>query len=129
MSKRLRTFITEEINTFNENHFKEIVKNRQVALATIENDMKDYLYTIIWEDRTPGLMKTVKDSLDKILSEYVKKGTIYNYFNKCDNENNQSNDLLIIDTYLERNKGEGILVNNITVMPSNMIIEKGFKGF
>ena len=129
MSKRLRAFITEEVATFNENFVKEIMKNRQAELSNIENDMKEYLYSVIWEERTPDLMKVIKENLDKILSDYTNKGVIYNYYNKCDTENNQSNDFLVIDTYVEMNKGEGIVVNNITVMPSNMIIEKGFKGF
>ena len=119
MSKRLRTFIEKEI------------KEQEVQdLKLIENDITNYMQGVMFEFNTPEIRKTIKENVDKILEEYAKKGIIYNYFAKCDSENNTipvvDNSIGVLDIYIEKNKEEGIVVNNVTISRTSSIIKGGF---
>ena len=113
MSNKLRGFIESEIN-------KE-------EINLIETDIENYMKSIMWEFNTPAFRKTIKENVDKIMEKYTKSNMIYNYYVKCDNENNIDNNMSIIDVYLEKDKGDSVILNSIVIKPKGEISKNGFK--
>ena len=83
-----------------------------------------------WKFNTPDTRAEIKLKADVICETYVSRNGLYNYFNKCDEENNPP-DLIdrqigVIDTYVEPIKGMGVIVNNITILRTGAIEAGGF---
>jgi predicted DNA-binding protein len=112
MSKKLRSFIEKEIKIEEE-------------IKLIENDILEYMQGVMWQFNTPEVRKTIKEDVDNILSKYKDRGIIYDYFNKCDEENNTAplidNQVGVLDTFIQKIKDGPYLVNNITVLRSGEI--------
>jgi len=83
-----------------------------------------------WKFNTPEIRSEIKLRADVICEKYVSRNGLYNYFNKCDEENNTSeiidNQIGVLDTYVEPIKGMGIIVNNITILRTGAIQAGGF---
>ena len=112
MSKKLRSFIEKEIKMEEE-------------IKLIENDILEYMQGVMWQFNTPEVRKTIKEDVDNILSKYKDRGIIYDYFNKCDEENNTAplidNQVGVLSTFIQKTKDDPYLVNNITVLRSGEI--------
>jgi hypothetical protein len=83
-----------------------------------------------WKFNTPDVRAEIKLRADVICEQYVNLNGLYNYFNKCDDENNTveliSRQIGVLDTYVEPVLGMGIIVNNITILRTGSIQSGGF---
>ena len=100
------------------------------VLIELERELTAMLQTFQWKFNTPDIRAEIKLRADIICSGYVNKNGLYNYFNKCDSENNTStlidNQIGVLDTYVEPIKGMEIIVNNVTVLRTGAIASGGF---
>jgi hypothetical protein len=100
------------------------------VLIELERDLTAMLLDYQWKFNTPEVRAEIKLKADAICEKYVNKNGLYNYFNKCDDENNTP-DLIdrqigVIDTFVEPIKGMGIIVNNVTILRTGSIEAGGF---
>jgi hypothetical protein len=100
------------------------------VLIELERELTAMLLDYQWKFNTPEIRAEIKLKADAICEKYVNKNGLYNYFNKCDDENNTP-DLIdrqigVIDTFVEPIKGMGIIVNNITILRTGAIEAGGF---
>jgi hypothetical protein len=129
--KRNRGFIIETENTA-QTIYKSalsLIHVREV-LIELERELGNMLLDFQWKFNTPDVRAEIKLKADVICETYVARNGLYNYFNKCDDENNPP-DLIdrqigVIDTYVEPIKGMGIIVNNITILRTGAIEAGGF---
>ena len=100
------------------------------VLIELERDLADMLLDFQWKFNTPEVRAEIKLRADVICETFVSKNGLYDYFNKCDQENNNStiidNQMGVLDTYVEPIKGMGIIVNNITILSTGAIQAGGF---
>ncbi len=79
---------------------------------------------------TADIRAEIKLRADIICEQYVNRRGLYNYFNKCDEENNTpeiiDNQIGVLDTYVEPIKGMGVIVNNVTILRTGAIQAGGF---
>ena len=99
-------------------------------LIELENELTEMLKNFQWKFNTADTRAEIKLRADVICASYVNRNGLYNYFNKCDSENNTSelidNQIGVLDTYVEPIKGLQVIVNNITVLKTGAIQSGGF---
>ena len=100
------------------------------VLIELERDLTAMLLQFQWTFNTQDTRAEIKLRADVICAGYVNKNGLYNYFNKCDAENNTpeliDNQIGVLDTYVEPIKGLAVIVNNITVLKTGSIQSGGF---
>jgi len=100
------------------------------VLIELERQLSDMLLDFQWKFNTADVRAEIKLRADVICETFVSKNGLYNYFNKCDAENNTAtiidNQIGVLDTYVEPIKGMGVIVNNITVLRTGQISSGGF---
>ena len=129
--KRNRGYIIETENTA-QTLYKSALSYIHVreVLIELERELSRMLLDFQWKFNTPEIRAEIKLRADVICEKYVSRNGLYNYFNKCDEENNTSevidNQIGVLDTYVEPIKGMGIIVNNITILRTGAIQAGGF---
>lgn len=129
--KRNRGYIIETENTAQTLNRSALsfIHVREV-LIELERELSRMLLDFQWKFNTPEIRAEIKLRADVICERYVNRNGLYNYFNKCDDENNTSeiidNQIGVIDTFVEPIKGMGIIVNNITILRTGAIQAGGF---
>jgi hypothetical protein len=129
--KRNRGFIIETENT-GQTLYKSALSYLHVreVLIELERELAAMLLEFQWKFNTPEIRAEIKLRADVICEKYVNKNGLYNYFNKCDEENNTptiiDNQIGVLDTYVEPIKGMGVIVNNITILRTGAIQAGGF---
>jgi hypothetical protein len=100
------------------------------VLIELERELAAMLMNFQWKFNTADIRAEIKLRADVICAGFVNKNGLYNYFNKCDSENNTStlidNQIGVLDTYVEPIKGMAVIVNNITVLRTGAIASGGF---
>jgi hypothetical protein len=100
------------------------------VLIELERELSAMLLEFHWKFNTAEIRAEIKLRADVICEKYVNKNGLYNYFNKCDEENNTptiiDNQIGVLDTYVEGIKGLGVIVNNITILRTGAINAGGF---
>lgn len=129
--KRNRGFVIETENTA-QTIYKSALSYIHVreVLIELERELGNMLLDFQWKFNTADVRAEIKLKADVICETYVARNGLYNYFNKCDEENNTP-DLIdrqigVLDTYVEPIKGMGIIVNNITILRTGAIEAGGF---
>jgi hypothetical protein len=129
--RRNRGFVIETENTA-QVIYKSALSLLHVreVLIELERELGNMLLDFQWKFNTPDTRAEIKLKADVICETYVARNGLYNYFNKCDEENNPP-DLIdrqigVIDTYVEPIKGMGVIVNNITILRTGAIEAGGF---
>lgn len=100
------------------------------VLIELENQLTTMLQDFQWKFNTADIRAEIKLRADVICAQFVNQNGLYNYFNKCDSENNTpdliDNQVGVLDTYVEPIKGLQVIVNNITVLKTGAIQSGGF---
>jgi hypothetical protein len=129
--KRNRGFVIETENT-GQTLYKSALSYLHVreVLIELERELSAMLLEFQWRFNTSDVRAEIKLRADSICERYVNRNGLYNYFNKCDEENNTQeiidNQIGVLDTYVEPIKGMGIIVNNITILRTGAIQAGGF---
>lgn len=130
--KKNRGYVIETENTAQTDYKSALsyIHCREV-LVELERDLSAMLLDFQWKYNTTQTRAEIKQRADAICSTYVSKNGLYNYFNKCDQENNTQiiidNQIGVLDTYVEIIRGMGIIVNNITILKTGAISSGGFQ--
>lgn len=130
--KKNRGYVIETENTAQTDYKSALsyIHCREV-LVELERDLSAMLLDFQWKYNTTQTRAEIKQRADSICSSYVSKNGLYNYFNKCDQENNTQliidNQIGVLDTYVEIIKGMGVIVNNITILKTGAIASGGFQ--
>jgi hypothetical protein len=100
------------------------------VLIELERELSRMLLDFQWQFNTPEIRSEIKLRADVICETYVSRNGLFNYFNKCDEENNTpdviDNQVGVLDTYVEPIKGMGVIVNNVTILRTGAIQSGGF---
>jgi hypothetical protein len=100
------------------------------VLIELERELADMLRQFQWKANTPDVRAEIKLRADAICESYRSRAGLFNYFNKCDEENNTdeiiSNMIGVLDTYVEPIMNMGIIVNNVTILRPGAIRSGGF---
>lgn len=129
--KRNRGFIIETENTA-QTLFTSALSYLHVreVLIELERELSRMLLDFQWKFNTPEIRAEIKLRADVICETYVSRNGLFNYFNKCDEENNTpdiiDNQIGVLDTYVEPIKGMGVIVNNVTILRTGAIQSGGF---
>ena len=129
--KRNRGFIIETENTAQTlvTSALSYIHVREV-LIELERELSNMLLDFQWKFNTPEIRAEIKLRADSICETYRSRNGLYNYFNKCDEENNTNeiidNQIGVLDTFVEPIKGMGIIVNNVTILRTGAIQSGGF---
>jgi len=129
--KRNRGFVIETENTA-QTLYKSALSYLHVreVLIELERELSAMLLEFQWKFNTAEIRAEIKLRADVICEKYVNKNGLYNYFNKCDEENNTptiiDNQIGVLDTYVEPIRGMGVIVNNITILRTGAINAGGF---
>lgn len=129
--KRNRGFIIETENT-SQTLYKSALSSIHVreVLIELEKELADMLLNFQWKYNTPETRAEIKLRADVICERFVNRKGLYNYFNKCDEENNTqdliTNQIGLLSTYVEPIMGLKILVNEITILRTGSIQSGGF---
>jgi len=129
--KRNRGFVIETENT-GQTLYKSALSYLHVreVLIELERELSSMLLEFQWRYNTADVRAEIKLRADSICEKYVNRNGLYNYFNKCDEENNTQeiidNQIGVLDTYVEPIKAMGIIVNNITILRTGAIQAGGF---
>jgi hypothetical protein len=129
--KRNRGYVIETENTA-QTLYKSALSYIHVreVLIELERELSAMLLDFQWRFNTSEVRTEIKLRADAICERYVNRNGLYNYFNKCDEENNTAdiidNQIGVLDTYVEPIKGMAIIVNNITILRTGAISAGGF---
>ena len=129
--KRNRGYVIETENTAQTLYRSALsyIHVREV-LIELERELSAMLLEFQWRFNTSEVRAEIKLRADVICEKYVNKNGLFNYFNKCDEENNTpeiiDNQIGVLDTYVEPIKGMGVIVNNITILRTGAIEAGGF---
>lgn len=129
--KRNRGYIIDTENTA-QTLYKSALSYLHVreVLIELERELSRMLLDFQWKFNTADIRAEIKLRADIICEQYVNKKGLYNYFNKCDEENNTpdliDNQIGVLDTYVEPIKGMGVIVNNVTILRTGAIQSGGF---
>ena len=129
--KRNRGYIIETENT-GQTLYKSALSYLHVreVLIELERELSRMLLDFQWKFNTADVRAEIKLRADIICEQYVNKKGLYNYFNKCDEENNTpdviDNQIGVLDTYVEPIKAMGVIVNNVTILRTGAIQSGGF---
>lgn len=101
-------------------------------LIELERELAAMLLQFQWKFNTQDTRSEIKLRADSICAKYASRNGLYDYYNKCDDENNPpnliDNQIGVLDTYVEPIKGLQAIVNNITVLKTGAIQSGGFSG-
>ena len=129
--KKNRGFVIETENTA-QTLYKSALSYIHVreVLIELERALSAMLLEFQWRFNTAETRAEIKLRADAICESYVSRNGLFNYFNKCDEENNTQtiidNQIGVLDTYVEPIKGMGIIVNNVTILRTGAIQSGGF---
>jgi len=129
--KRNRGYIIETENTA-QTLFTSALSYLHVreVLIELERELSRMLLDFQRQFNTPEIRSEIKLRADVICETYVNRNGLFNYFNKCDEENNTpdviDNQVGVLDTYVEPIKGMGVIVNNVTILRTGAIQSGGF---
>ena len=129
--KRNRGYIIETENT-GQTLYKSALSYLHVreVLIELERELSRMLLDFQWKFNTADVRAEIKLRADIICEQYVNRKGLYNYFNKCDEENNTpdviDNQIGVLDTYVEPIKAMGVIVNNVTILRTGAIQSGGF---
>jgi hypothetical protein len=129
--KKNRGFVIETENTAQTLYRSALsyIHVREV-LIELERSLSAMLLEFQWRFNTAETRAEIKLRADAICESYVSRNGLFNYFNKCDEENNTQtiidNQIGVLDTYVEPIKGMGIIVNNVTILRTGAIESGGF---
>ena len=130
--KRNRGFVIETENTA-QTLYKSALSYLHVreVLIELERELSAMLLEFQWKFNTADVRAEIKLRADVICEKFINRNGLYNYFNKCDEENNTStiidNQIGVLDTYVEPIKGMGVIVNNVTILRTGAINSGGFQ--
>ena len=130
--KRNRGFVIETENTAQTEYASALsyIHVREV-LIELERALSAMLLDFQWKFNTSDIRAEIKLRADVICEQFVNKNGLYNYFNKCDSENNTpeliDRQIGVLDTYVEPIKSMGIIVNNVTILRTGAIQSGGFQ--
>jgi hypothetical protein len=130
--KRNRGYIIETENTAQTLYRSALsfIHVREV-LIELERELSAMLLEFQWRFNTSDVRAEIKLRADTICEKYVNKNGLFNYFNKCDEENNTTeiidNQIGVLDTYVEPIRAMGVIVNNITILRTGAIAAGGFQ--
>jgi len=129
--KKNRGFVIETENTAQTLYRSALsyIHVREV-LIELERELSAMLLDFQWRFNTAETRAEIKLRADSICESYVNRNGLFNYFNKCDEENNTQiiidSQIGVLDTYVEPIKGMGIIVNNVTILRTGAIQSGGF---
>ncbi len=129
--KRNRGYVIETENTAQTLYRSALsfIHVREV-LIELERELSSMLLEFQWRFNTAEVRAEIKLRADVICEKYVNRNGLFNYFNKCDEENNTpeiiDNQIGVLDTYVEPIKAMGVIVNNITILRTGAIAAGGF---
>jgi hypothetical protein len=93
-------------------------------IKELEHDIFNILLTLGKLYNTEENRQYVWEIVAKLLkNNYVLLGKIYNYFVKCDMENNPNDFIECVDVYIEVNQGESVLVCNCVISSDSYCTE------
>ena len=131
VNKRNRGFAIETENTAQvlANSSLSFIHVREVMIE-LERALVDMLAEFQWSFNTPEIRSEIKLRADAICEDFVNRNGLFNFFNKCDGENNTP-DLIdqqigVLDTFIEPIQGMAVIVNNITILRTGAIESGGF---
>lgn len=130
--KRNRGYVIETENT-GQTLYRSALSYIHVreVLIELERELSAMLLEFQWRFNTSSVRSEIKLRADTICEKYVNRNGLFNYFNKCDEENNTpdiiDNQIGVLDTYVEPIKGMGVIVNNITILRTGAIAAGGFE--
>ena len=129
--KRNRGYVIETENTAQTLYKSSLsyIHAREV-LIELERELSRMLLDFQWKYNTPDVRAELKLRADTICETFVSKNGLYDYFNKCDDENNTQdlidNQFGVLDTFVEIIKAMGVIVNQITILRTGQISSGGF---
>ena len=129
--KRNRGYVIETENTAQTlvRSALSFIHVREV-LIELERELSAMLLEFQWKFNTQDVRTEIKLRADTICEKYVNRNGLFNYFNKCDEENNTpeiiDNQIGVLDTYVEPIRAMGVIVNNITILRTGAIDAGGF---
>ena len=129
--KRNRGYVIETENTA-QTLYKSALSYLHVreVLIELERELSAMLLDFQWKYNTSEVRAEIKLKADTICEKYVSKNGLFNFFNKCDEENNDQtiidSQIGVLDTYVEPIRGMGIIVNNVTILRTGAISSGGF---
>ena len=129
--KRNRGYVIETENTAQTLYTSSLsfIHCREV-LIQLENQLYDMLLGFQWQFNTQDVRSEIKLRADTICQTFVNQNGLYNYFNKCDQENNTpniiDNQMGVLNTYVEVVKAMGVIVNQLTILRTGAISSSGF---
>lgn len=130
--KRNRGFVIETENTA-QTLYRSALSYLHVreVLIELERELSAMLLEFQWKFNTADVRAEIKLRADVICEKFINRNGLYNYFNKCDEENNTQtiidNQIGVLDTYVEPIKGMGVIVNNVTILRTGAIESGGFQ--
>lgn len=110
---------------------KQVIKSALSQIHVIEaiiyiqdgiaNILKDY----VWEFNTPQNRLEIVTLADRFMEGVFVSGGVYDYRNKMDSSNNDSDvidaNMGVLDTYIEPVKGMGVIVHRTTILKTGQI--------
>jgi hypothetical protein len=101
--------------------------------ATLKNDVKQVMEVantrLMYNTSENRLL--IKDELSRVLENYMDQRAIHEYKVVCDETNNSpesiDNNCLFADIYVERLRGQGIAVFNMSILHSGVIDNDSFQ--
>lgn len=102
------------------------IRKREI-LNSLRNDIESMLSNYSWRFNTKETRNEIKSRIDSICENHRQKRLLYDYRNIMDETNNppyvKEAQRGVIDTYLEVDKGMGIVVLNCCVLPNGIKIQ------
>ena len=93
--------------------------NVRELVIYIQDEIEKLLTDYQWEFNTQSLRETVKAKADVICEQIKNNGGIYEYFNVCDESNNDNdvinNEMFVLSTSIEPGMGAGKMVQELTI--------------
>lgn len=93
--------------------------NVRELVIYIQDTIEDMMRNYHWEQNTQELRSVIKSRADKICETIRANGGIYDFFCKCDSENNTpeiiDNEMIILSVSIEPAKGAGKMVQELTL--------------
>jgi len=93
--------------------------NVRELVIYLQDQIHDLLQSYQWEFNTPGLRDLIKAKADVICENVKNNGGIYEFYNQCDDKNNDddviNNEMFVLSTSIEPGIGAGKMVQELTI--------------